>query len=210
MPAARPARGGTPARARNLRAQGRETLRRLLDAAIVVLGERGYHGARIDDIVAEAGTSHGTFYLYFSSKEDLFRELLDDVSEEMTALARDLPAVAPTPGGRAELREWLARFYDIYAHYHPVIRAWMETTGTKLDLADMGTHVVGEITEVLLKRVREVDPPTVEDPDTAVVAMLAMVERMCQYTVLGVLPLKRDRVLDTLATMLHVALFAGE
>ena len=206
-------RGGTPARARTLRAQGRQTLRRLLDAAIVVLGERGYHGARIDDIVAEAGTSHGTFYLYFSSKEDLFRELLEDVSEEMTALARDLPSVAPTAEGRAQLREWLGRFYDIYAHYHPVIRAWMETaetTGTKLDLADLGTHVVGEITEVLLKRVLEVDPPTVDDPDTAVVAMLAMVERMCQYTVLGVVPLDRDRVLDTLASMLHVALFRGE
>ena len=51
-------------------------MRRLLDAAIVVFDERGYHAARVDDIVRVAETSHGTFYLYFSSKENLFQALV--------------------------------------------------------------------------------------------------------------------------------------
>ncbi len=46
-------------------------MRRLLDAGMRVFAERGYHAARVDDIVRAARTSHGTFYLYFANKEDL-------------------------------------------------------------------------------------------------------------------------------------------
>ena len=62
---------GTPAQNRELRAQGRKTMRRLLDAGMRVFAERGFHAARVDDIVRAARTSHGTFYLYFANKEDL-------------------------------------------------------------------------------------------------------------------------------------------
>src|SRR6185312_10432116 len=72
--------GGEPAQSRQLRPQGRKTLAKLLEAGIVVFGERGFHAARVDDIVTVADTSHGTFYLYFSSKEDLFRALVADVT----------------------------------------------------------------------------------------------------------------------------------
>jgi AcrR family transcriptional regulator len=75
--ARRPARpsvgGGKPAQDRILRTQGRETVRRLLEAGLVEFEERGFPGVRVDDVVKRAGISHGTFYLYFSNKEDLFR-----------------------------------------------------------------------------------------------------------------------------------------
>src|SRR5215469_17737456 len=67
---------GEPASKRALRTQGRKTMRKLLDAAMVVFNRRGYHAARVDDIVKVARTSHGTFYLYFSNKEDLLRALV--------------------------------------------------------------------------------------------------------------------------------------
>src|SRR6476660_6495819 len=63
--------------ARDLRARGQQTRRRLLDAGVDVFATRGYHTARVDDIVKVAKTSHGTFYLYFSNKEDLFRALTE-------------------------------------------------------------------------------------------------------------------------------------
>ena len=40
-----------------------------------VFADRGFHAARVDDIVRSARTSHGTFYLYFTNKEDLLRAL---------------------------------------------------------------------------------------------------------------------------------------
>src|SRR5207248_6368350 len=93
------ARGGAPAQERELRAQGKKTMRKLLDAAMVVFDKRGYHAARVDDIVKVARTSHGTFYLYFSNKEDLFRALLADVAEEMNALVEMLGEVGPDDAG---------------------------------------------------------------------------------------------------------------
>jgi AcrR family transcriptional regulator len=202
--------GGAPAQERNLRPQGRETLRRLLEAAIVVFDERGYHGARIDDIVRGAKTSHGTFYLYFASKEDLFRALLADVGQEMTALSDSLPTIAPSPEGYAALRAWLARFFELYDHYHPVIRAWMETgSGGSIDVRSIGAGVLSGFLRNLVERVREVDPPAVQDAGTAALAMVAMVERFGFYAVNQVQPLDRDATLDTLATILHKGLFGG-
>src|ERR1700736_900506 len=90
-------RGGAPAQERKLRSQGKETLRKLLDAGMATFEARGYHAARVDDIVKVANTSHGTFYLYFANKEDLFWALLADVSDEMIALSASL---GPVPAGR--------------------------------------------------------------------------------------------------------------
>ncbi|HET6875322.1 MAG TPA: helix-turn-helix domain-containing protein, partial [Acidimicrobiales bacterium] len=102
--------GGAPSRTRELRKQGRETLRRLCEAAIHVFDERGYNATRVDDIVKRAKTSHGTFYLYFSNKEDLFQTLVSGVTEEMRDLANELPSVGPTRAGYDELRNWVGRF----------------------------------------------------------------------------------------------------
>src|SRR5450759_3866066 len=69
-----------PVQGRELRARGRRTLGRLLDAGATVFTDRGFHAARVDDIVKAARTSHGTFYLYFTSKDDLFRALAEGVA----------------------------------------------------------------------------------------------------------------------------------
>jgi AcrR family transcriptional regulator len=203
-----PALGGGPAQERTLRAQGRRTLRRLLDAGIEVLDKRGYHAARVDDICAAAHTSHGTFYLYFSSKEDLFRALLADVSQEAVNLAGTLPSISPDSGGYTALRSWLSGFYDIYVRYHPVIRAWMETEVGTLDLGGLGTGALGGFAEAFVRRVAEVSPPA-GDPMTVALAAVALVERFSYYSVIQVVPLDRDEVLDTMASILHVGVFHG-
>lgn len=61
--------------------RGRKTLRRLLEAAALEFGERGYHDAAITGITQRAGVALGTFYTYFESKEELFRALVRDMSQ---------------------------------------------------------------------------------------------------------------------------------
>jgi len=48
----------------------------ILNAALVVFGEHGLAGARLEDIAKKAGLSKGTIYLYFPNKEALFREVV--------------------------------------------------------------------------------------------------------------------------------------
>jgi AcrR family transcriptional regulator len=202
--------GGAPARERTLRPQGRETLRRLLEAAIVVFDERGYHAARVDDIVRVANTSHGTFYLYFSSKEDLFTALLSDVNRAMQVLSESLPPIDATRDGYHALRQWLGRFYELYDHYHPVIRAYMATEPTLgVDRASIGAGALSGFLRTIVQRVEEVDPPTVPDAETAALVMVAMIERLGFYAVNQLRPLDRDVMLDTVATILHRGLFGA-
>ncbi len=60
-----------------------QTRGRILEAAKRVFSERGYHNAQIAHIIDEAGVARGTFYLYFKSKEEIFRELLQEVIQEL-------------------------------------------------------------------------------------------------------------------------------
>ncbi len=56
--------------------RGRETRDKLLVAAEKEFGERGFHEAAISGITQSAGVALGTFYVYFDSKEEIFRALV--------------------------------------------------------------------------------------------------------------------------------------
>ena len=86
---------------RSLRAQSRREARRrqLLETALTVFAERGYHATAVSDLVRAAGVARGTFYLYFPSKHALFEDLLDDVLTEVHACIEpvDVQPGAPSP-----------------------------------------------------------------------------------------------------------------
>ncbi len=115
--------GGRPAQDRALRAQGRQTVSRLLEAALAEFDERGFQPVRVDDIVRRAQTSHGTFYLYFANKEDIFKALLRDALDDMQTITDEFPVVTRNEAGRAALRRWVHQFCDTYAAHAAVIRA---------------------------------------------------------------------------------------
>jgi AcrR family transcriptional regulator len=57
-------------------ARRQATRGRLLEAAFTVFASHGYTGATVDAIVKDAGFSKGAFYFHFSSKEEVFLEVL--------------------------------------------------------------------------------------------------------------------------------------
>src|SRR4051794_25835376 len=65
--------------ARQLTTQGQERKQQLLDCAAKLFAERGYEDTRIIDIVEAAGVAKGLFYWYFPNKEQLFRELAEEI-----------------------------------------------------------------------------------------------------------------------------------
>ena len=68
----------------------RETRDKLLRVAREVFEEDGFDGASISRIVEGANVSRGTFYLYFESKEDIFRTLADELLKQVVELQRPL------------------------------------------------------------------------------------------------------------------------
>ena len=75
--------------------RGRKTLRRVLEAAALEFGERGYHDAAITGITQRAGVALGTFYTYFESKEEVFRALVRDMSRATRAPVAEAVKDAP-------------------------------------------------------------------------------------------------------------------
>ncbi|MEL6687097.1 MAG: TetR/AcrR family transcriptional regulator [Pseudomonadota bacterium] len=68
----------------------------ILEAALSEFYEKGLAAARLDDIAERAGVSKGTLYLYFSSKEDLFRGLIDHHTGPAIERIKSMVGLAPS------------------------------------------------------------------------------------------------------------------
>lgn len=76
-------------------------------AAIEVFSEKGYHAAKVSQIVKRVGVAQGTFYLYYEGKQQIFGELLNDF---LTMLVEAVAAWEPAElDSREVLREELTR-----------------------------------------------------------------------------------------------------
>jgi AcrR family transcriptional regulator len=73
-----------------------------LDTALRLFSEHGYNGVSMDQLVSEAGGSKATLYRYFSSKQQLFEAIIDDLSAASTSRddVRDLSSLELTDGLR--------------------------------------------------------------------------------------------------------------
>ncbi len=193
---------------RELRARGRNTRRKLLDAGAEVFATKGFHAARVDDIVKLARTSHGTFYLYFPNKEELFAALAAEVAEEMTALAKSLGPLRPGDAGCAELAAWIDSFAGLYARRGAVIRAWTEAEIGGNEAGRIGTDLLTQFARIVADRVAAVAPADL-DPGIATVALVALLERFNYYTYTRQVPVERATMVATLARVTQASLFGS-
>src|SRR3954462_9440261 len=67
----------------------------ILDAALDCFAERGFAATRLEDVAARAGVTKGTAYLYYASKEDLFKAV---VRGYLVPVIASLEAAADAPG----------------------------------------------------------------------------------------------------------------
>ncbi len=61
--------------------------RTIIEAAIKVISENGYHGSQVSKIAREAGVAEGTIYIYFESKEDILISIFKDKLGELISTA---------------------------------------------------------------------------------------------------------------------------
>jgi AcrR family transcriptional regulator len=95
--------------------KGAETRARLLEAAKKVFEEDGFLDARISDISKRAKLSHGSFYHYFDSKEQIFREVAEAQEQMLTAPPDEgEPAGAPPVSERERIRRANRRYLERY------------------------------------------------------------------------------------------------
>jgi AcrR family transcriptional regulator len=198
--------GGEPARDRELRAQGRETVRKLLEAGTIEFEERGFNGVRVDDVVRRAGISHGTFYLYFSNKEDLFKALLRDALHDMEIVAGDFPVVTSDETGLKVLRQWVRKFSIAYAAHGTVLRTLSSANAPGEMFAD-GLKLFFNITEAMttgMTAAAEAAGKHQEHAELTAFACLMMLERV-NFVITTEVQLPADEMADRIADIMFAA-----
>lgn len=111
----------------------------LLAAAQLVFEREGYFDTRVADIAAAAGVSHGTFYTYFDSKDDVLHTLIDGVSDELFAAAS-----APSDGASsplAVLEHGIRTFMHVYRDRADMLRVLDQATASSEEFLAIRTGI---------------------------------------------------------------------
>jgi AcrR family transcriptional regulator len=90
-----------------------ERRQQILNHARDVFAKRGYHAAKIDDIVAAAGVARGTFYLYFEDKRGIFEEIVDRVLARIGMTIQTVDPHDPNRTVADQIRENIRRIVGI-------------------------------------------------------------------------------------------------
>src|SRR3984957_15354570 len=167
--------------ARRLTARGERLRLQLTEFAARQFASHGYHPTSVTDIVDGLGVGKGVFYWYFSSKEELFRQILSDAQRDLRRAQRQALADEPDPVRRIEAGigasvTWLddnrhlfillefARTEETFA---PLIRQ-----GEEQAVADALPHVKAGIAAGMIRRD---DPLVLTHAITGLTAYLARV-----------------------------------
>ena len=92
-----------------MRTQSAKRREQILQISAEVFAQKGYHRARVSDIVDGAEVARGTFYLYFTGKQEVFEVLLERFLSELTACVRPIEVDDSEPPPLMQLLDNLVR-----------------------------------------------------------------------------------------------------
>ena len=189
---------------RVLSRRGTETRQRLLDAAEHVFAQLGYPEASIVKITEAAGVAQGTFYLYFSSKKEVFDELVRDLNRRVRYAMKE----ASSQGGKRLEAELLGfEAYFRFTQEHPGLYGIIRQAA--IVSPEMLRYHYDKLSEGYIEGLREAMErgETGElDPEVTAWALMAAGEMLGMRWILwgdGVMP---ERVTNELARIVRAVL----
>lgn len=179
--------------------------RLLLDAAVRVFARKGYYEARVGDISAEAGVSHGLLYHYFLSKDDVLECVFRETWGAMIEAIRLVEETEPSP--REQLRKTAAIVLRTWNNDPDLIRVLVREIARS-------PHLQREVCEIeqafeALQRIVERGQATGDfdeslDPRLAATMAYGVLEQILTGWVLGRLPGDEEDVAHAEQTVVRV------
>lgn len=126
--------------ARRRRMPRKERERQIVDVAVRVFAQRGYHAASVDEIAELAGISKPMVYLYLDSKEGLFLACVRREAGRLTAAFQDAAREADAAAPELRLRAGLSAFFAFVAEHRD---AWVVLHRQATQLSDAATEELG-------------------------------------------------------------------
>lgn len=178
----------------------------ILEAATECFAKRGYHSTQVSDIIEKAGIARGTFYLYFDSKEDVFREILDAFLVHIGDQIKTIKLGGPlTPAD--QMRANVERVVDaIIENPAPAKIVFNEAVGLNPEIDEKLREFYDRLIErtaISLSKgmkfglVRKIDPRV-----GACIILGAFRELMVQRTVMGNSKISRKAIIEGLLDVL--------
>ena len=114
--------------------QAETTMNRLVQQAMRLFLEKGYHGTSIDDITQAAGLTKGALYWHFKGKEDLLKKIVDEFEKRF--LNGLIQCVGEIQGGALEKFDKYFRYNAAFAYSNRELCVSFTTLGAELVGAD--------------------------------------------------------------------------
>lgn len=180
--------------------RGAQRKEELLVAARRVFERKGFIDTRVSDIVKEARVSHGTFYIYFDTKEAIFKAVAEATIDSML-VSMASPIVSENFHER--IRDSIRRFVHAYRP-HATIIGLMEQVGTySQDLRELRLDLRETFVRRTQRGIRRMIDAGLTDPDLDVEytaeSLGAMLEYVCYVWFSLDRPFEEERLIDSLA-----------
>jgi len=115
--------------------------KQIIDAAVIVIAENGYHQAQVSKIAKQANVADGTIYLYFKNKEDI---LISVFTEKMAVFVNNLKEIIK---GETSSSEKLLKMID--NHFRVLATDYHLAIVTQLELRQSNKDIRLKINDVL-------------------------------------------------------------
>lgn len=132
--------------------------RQIIDAAVIVIAENGYHQAQVSKIAKQAGVADGTIYLYFKNKEDILISLFQE------KMGTFIEKVEEKLEGKKTAAEKLCQMIDM--HFQLLSEDRHLAIVTQLELRQSNKDLRLKINEVLKGYLQVVDNILIEGRDS--------------------------------------------
>lgn len=147
-----------------------ETRTRILEAAVKVFATKGYHDAKVDDIVSESHTSKGAFYFHFPSKQDIFLALSDTFSDLLES--RLAASMQGQTHGLEQMDAALASILGLFSQYRGLAKvALVQAVGLGAVFEERRRAINDKLTRLVKARLDQaVDAGSVPRQNTEIAA----------------------------------------
>jgi AcrR family transcriptional regulator len=126
----------------------------ILEGALKVFSQKGFHGATVEEVAEVAGVGKGTVYLYFGSKTDLFVSVVEEKLKELREIV--IERLENMEGACAKLAECVKLHWEFFNRSREFVKVILsDLSGLERELDERTREARSEFIEVLQAVIEE-------------------------------------------------------
>ena len=190
--------------------RSKETKQNILKAGMELFSEKSYYKTNSKEIAKRAGVSIGSFYMYFSDKKELFKELLIDYHKKIKAVLKNIEIDRYIKSGkRREFLNYivnkLIEAHDIYPEFHQEVNVMALTDPDFIKINENSKVESIKLTKAILFTWK--DQLRIKDYDAAAVVVQTSIEEIVHSQMFSKRKAQSKKIIEELTDMLFRYLF---